>query len=149
MIMKDGRRWGLAPLLVATLLLTASCHDDPAYDDPRYKNPTDGFVGTNTLISIEQGCEGLDIREVMLYIKAPDGSIIERGATHNRIGDRSELELIHGLSEGDYQLLYIAYDGRDEEGNAKRCEFGLGCRISFREGLMQMLWVGKRNVQVV
>lgn len=136
--MKDGRRWGLAPLLVATLLLMASCHDDPAYDDPRYKNPTDSFVGTNTLIPIEQGCEGLDIQEIMLYIKAPDGSIIERGATHNRIGSRSEIELIHGLSEGDYQLLYIAYDGRDEEGNLKRCEFGLGCRISFREGMMQM-----------
>ena len=136
--MKTWNRWRF--LLVATLLaiVSASCHDSELEENPDYVTPTDEYVGSNTLISIEKGCEELDIRDLELFIKAPNGSTIMRNAIHNRRGDVSELELVHGLVEGNYQLLYILYKAKDEEGAPTFKSLGLGCRISFEGGAMEM-----------
>lgn len=126
-------------ILGAILLGFVSCQKDPTSSQQGGNNdPTDKYLGSNVYISLADGCETLDVEDIVLYIKAPDGSIILRRASHERIDSVSEFTLEHGLVEGVYHLLYAEYETVDEEGKSITDEHALGCRIAFEGGRMNL-----------
>lgn len=131
----------LKSLLIVFFMLTlfVGCEKDPLNNYPEYEEPKDEYIGTNTLITIEEGCDTLNVDKVALYIKTPSGEVIKRYGVHSRHGEVSKFELYHGLKEGGYQVLYVEYETTDEDGKRVSEELGLGCRITFRGGVMHMV----------
>lgn len=124
--------------MAIALMLLVSCQDDPTENRSKIEEPEDIFLGSNTFITLTDGCDTLNVEDITIYIKAPDGSIINRHAIHERVDGCSEFTLLHGLTEGIYHLLYAEYEAVDDEG--KKCveEHALGCRIAFEGGRMSL-----------
>ncbi len=127
-------------ILGLMFLLVVSCQKEPVSPTQGGNDePTDRYLGSNIFISLVDGCDALNVGDIVLYMKAPDGSIISRRALHERIGDVSEFTLQYGLAEGVYHLLYAEFEYIDEDGKRSLDEHALGCRISFRDGDLNIL----------
>ena len=117
--------------MLATTIVTTSCYNERIDEQEPEAKPNDGYVGENTLLGAIMGCADLDVENITLYIKAPDSSIIKRQGRHRTLSkEKSELLLDHGLANGSYQLLYVEYEDKEENGENATKERGLGCRVS-------------------
>lgn len=127
-------------LFLASILIgAASCYNEPDDVYPEYEKPNDVYVGDNTLIPSIEGCDSLYVKNVNIFIKTSAGEIISRRATHRHNDGLSEFTLLHGLVEDTYHLLYAEIEGVDDKGEAVTLDYGLGCRIAFRDGEFNIL----------
>lgn len=126
-------------LFVLLFVGAVSCFNEPSEDYPQQPIPTDVYVGDNTLISLIEGCDSLYVKDVNIYLKTSSGDIISRRATHRHQDGFSEFTLSHGLVEDTYHLLYAETEIVDEAGDSLTIDYGLGCRIAFRDGELEVL----------
>lgn len=127
-------------LLFAAILIGAvACYNESVDDYPEYDIPSDVYVGDNTLIPSIEGCDSLCVKDVNIVIKTSAGDIISRRATHRHNDGVSEFTLQHGLVEDSYHLLYAEIEGVDDKGESVTVDYGLGCRIAFRDGKFEIL----------
>ena len=126
-------------LFAAILIGAAACYNESVDDYPEYDIPSDVYVGDNTLIHSIEGCDSLYVKDVNIFIKTSAGEIISRRATHRHNDGVSEFTLQHGLVEDSYHLLYAEIEGVDDKGEPVTLDYGLGCRIAFRDGEFDLL----------
>lgn len=123
--------------IIIALLVCVSCQKDP---HPRGIEPTDNFIGNNMLISLKEGCENFTGENFTLTLKTPSGEKIQRTGLFrlNKLR-QAELHLDYGILDSNYELLHLEYKKEDEDGNVKTRRFGLGCKISFENGELEIL----------
>ena len=122
--------------IIIVLLMCVSCQKDP---HPGGIEPTDNFVGHNTLISLKEGCENFSGENFTLTLRTPSGEKIQRtGLFRLNKHKHAELHLDYGILDNTYELLHLEYKKEDGNGNVKTRRFGLGCKISFENGELEV-----------
>lgn len=116
------------------LFILFGCSDDKNTPDLPISTE-DVYEGVHDQISFTKETEDFTYGDLILHIKTPDGSVIQRKAKHKRLSGTSFFNMERGLKEGKYQLLFMEYtihsDCPDIDG--RQGEFGMGCYITVSE----------------
>lgn len=135
-------------LLAIMAAMLAGCHDDnlinrhSLYEESEEK---DQYVGSTRHLTPGAQADNFPYKEFVLAILAPDGEIIRRAGFIDRKHNRSELQLLNGLKDGQYRLLYLEYDRKlnstldNLPERFNRAHFGLGMRIKITNGNVALL----------
>ena len=120
-------------LCVFCILGIASCDD--SFETPDITDENDSYIGNHQLIRISDGLHSFDRPSFTCFIKAPDGSIIKREGILDKIDGTPTLNLINGLKDGEYQILYLEYQLDNVENEKyKKAHYGLGCKVRLQNG---------------
>lgn len=136
-------------LLLVISMFIVGCTKDPIEQGQGGIVPSDEYVGSNRLISLEDGCLDFSSDEFVLALRTPSGEVIRRSGEFSiASGSHAKLSMHYGVKDGIYQLLHLEYKGKDREGNDVPRYFGLGCSISFSEGEFKLLSRWNPKVQM-
>ena len=121
-------------LITLLLVFLTACEDDLHYDKEQ-EDKADNFIGQMCSLKFDIPMEGFEEREAVLYISAPDGSVITRKCSHSRENGVSTILLEKGLKDGIYRLLYLEYNLPKplDNGRITKGTFGLGCQIGVKD----------------
>lgn len=118
--------------LLFVFLLAVSCVKEPCR---KIIEPADKYVGHNSVILLDEGCEEFKGETFTLTLRASSGEKIKRSGIFRVNRHRqAELQLDYGISDDRYELLNLEYVRVDEDGKAVTERYGLGCCISFENG---------------
>ncbi len=122
-------------LITFLLIFLTACEEDLHYNKDQ-EDKDDNFIGQMCSLQFDIPLEGFEERDAVLYISAPDGSVITRRCSHSRENGISNILLEKGLKNGTYRLLYFEFKLPKPLNNGRitKRHFGLGCRITV-EGL--------------
>ena len=113
------------PVTIALMSLQGCSDDEPI---PTPSPADDAYIGDLREISIVEALDDFHQAIFKCAIQAPDGTVITRTGTHQRIEGCARLTLDRGLCAGTYRLLYLLTP--EVEGNDTIwVEYGLGCRV--------------------
>lgn len=122
-------------------LFSTGCSEDHLDEVGPSVRPVDAFVGDFQQLVLQEGCDAFTGSRFTLYIATPKGEVIRRAGRYQRPGNQyTQLQLDHGLIDGDYELLYLEYDlpaGEVVEGVTKG-HYGVGCRVSIADGKLTL-----------
>ncbi|MBQ9077584.1 MAG: hypothetical protein IJY31_07085 [Muribaculaceae bacterium] len=124
-------------LLFAMTVSFISCEEDKYIQEQEQNAFQDNYTGATLSFQIEQQTDGFSESNAVCVITAPDGSVIRRECTHQRIDNLSNIEMPVGLKDGTYRLLYFEYalpSPQGDNGKFKTAQFGLGFNIKVNSG---------------
>ncbi len=129
--------WG-----VSVALLLGACTEDHLEESESSMRPGDAFLGEFQQLVLDEGCDAFTGDRFTLYIATPKGEVIHRAGRYMRPGNQyTQLQLDHGLVDGEYELLYLEYDLPASEvfDGVTKGHYGIGCRVSIADGKLVSL----------
>ena len=101
---------------------------------------TDKYVGDNSIIALTEGLEEFTGDFFTLTVRTLSGEKIKRSGIYKKNKDNhGQLILDYGVKDGEYELLNMEHKVIDEDGKIAVKEFGLGCKITFKDGVYKNL----------
>ena len=101
---------------------------------------TDKYVGDNSIIALTEGLEEFTGDFFTLTVRTLSGEKINRSGIYKKNKDNhGQLILDYGVKDGEYELLNMEHKVIDEDGKIAVKEFGLGCKITFKDGIYKNL----------
>lgn len=95
-------------------------------DDPIDLIPEeDSYVGDYKIFFFNTETEEINQSCLTAHFKASDGTLFTRKINHSKLNGSSRFELLQGLKEGKYRLLYFTYVSSSRQSDASEI-FGMG-----------------------